>query len=248
MSKKYNKNEILTIVKATLSKPLTAYRMEVYNYTGETKDTKEKYTEVIAGWLLENEDFKRTGYIPTLTRKSSYRTGTHDGNATTGITSEDPPRKEERIALDLFGKNLQFIGDIKDYQTPLSNDVYKNAGELDLLGYNKESRQLNIIELKGPESIETLLRCIMEVHTYWSVVDKDKLRRDFNLSENANIRKAILVFEGTTPYDDFMDSSQDKITTLMKKLEIDLYVLCGSKNYSVAKAYLHNEDYVELGG
>ena len=47
------------------------YKKEFVNYSGETSDTKEYYTEIIAEWLLDN--FYLFDTIKMISRESSYK-------------------------------------------------------------------------------------------------------------------------------------------------------------------------------
>jgi hypothetical protein len=248
MGIKYTESKILEMAEAAFGDSSKAfYNANVVNKSGET-DTGKKITEIIAGLLSTNANIERfNGKIIKIRRGNSYHTLSHDGNATTGNTREQSSRVEEYAAMALFkGKNFQLVGEIKDYQTPRKNIRDDKAGKIDLLSYDKGLDSLNIIELKRPNSKETLLRCVLEVYTYWyTIEDKEQFLKDFKVPEDTRIRRALLVFEDSTPYRDFMCEKQVNVRALMKKLEVDLYVLRGDGNYTIAKAYLHDDDYKE---
>lgn len=131
-----------------------------------------------------------------ISRKSSYKVKTHDGT----IKNEKSNREEEMIAMKLFdfsqnqGKVFDIIGKIIDYQTPLKNVRGDKAVKIDLLAYNENENEnkiektLRILELKRPDSEETMLRCVLEAYTYLKVVDKAKLLKDFGLPEDTEIK------------------------------------------------------------
>jgi len=118
------------------------------------------------------------------------------------IKDENSNREEEKIAMKLFhssqnqGKVFDIIGKIIDYQTPLKNVQTDDAGKIDLLAYNEKEnpKTLRILELKKPDSEETMLRCVLEAYTYLKVVDKDKLLKDFGLPKNTKIKGKINFF------------------------------------------------------
>ena len=122
------------------------YKKEFVNYSGETSDTKEYYTEIIAEWLLDNF------YLFDAIK----------------IKNENSNREEEKIAMELFnisqkeGKKFYIIGKILDYQTPLKNKQGDEAGKIDLLAYNKDSDTgiLRILELKKADSDEMCFRSL----------------------------------------------------------------------------------------
>lgn len=68
----------------------------------------------------------------------------------------------------LFGgrKLTRDIGEIMDYEVPLFNSGNRN---IDLI--SKRGEKLYLLELKKNRSMETLLRCLLEVYTYSCFVD-----------------------------------------------------------------------------
>ncbi len=155
-----------------MDNPETFYKKDFINYRGKTVDTNEYYTEVIAEFLCQNIDSYKNS-IPTISRQESYFTAGHDG------IHKDSNRKEETIAMDMFKQgSFSFIGSIVDYQTPLKNKQTDKAGKMDLLSFDGQT--LRILELKKPDSDETMLRCVLEGFTYLQTVDKRKLIEDFN--------------------------------------------------------------------
>lgn len=52
----YTREEIIKKLQDSSKDMSTLYTQTFINYTGKTTDTKEKYTEVIAEWLLNNID------------------------------------------------------------------------------------------------------------------------------------------------------------------------------------------------
>ena len=77
MGKVYSKNEIIKIIEEAKSDMRNFYKKEFVNYSGETSDTKEYYTEIIAECLLDN--FYLFNTIKMISRESSYKVKTHDG-------------------------------------------------------------------------------------------------------------------------------------------------------------------------
>ncbi|TXJ58291.1 hypothetical protein EPJ67_02480 [Brachyspira aalborgi] len=56
MANGYKKDEIIN--KLENLKDISAlYKEDFINYRGDTTDTKEKYTEVIAEWLIKNNNY-----------------------------------------------------------------------------------------------------------------------------------------------------------------------------------------------
>ena len=172
--------EIIKKLEVAKSEMWKFYSQDFVNYRGKTSD-KERYyyTEIIAKWLLDNIELFND--IKMISRENSYKVDSHDGK----IKNEKSGREEEIIAMKLFdfsqnqGKVFDIIGKIIDYQTPLKNVQTDKAGKIDLLAYNENEKTLRILELKKPDSKETMLRCVLEAYTYLKVVDKAKLLKDF---------------------------------------------------------------------
>ena len=222
MGKKYSKKEILEEIQDMGN----FYKRKVVNYRGTTSDSKEYYTEVVAEWILKN--IYLFDYIKPITREKSYKADSHDGK----IKNEDSGREEEMIAMKLFdssknrGKVFDIIGKIIDYQTPLKDIQTDKAGKIDLLAYNEKEnpKTLRILELKRPDSKETMLRCVLEAYTYLKVVDKDKLLKDFGLPESTKIKACPFVFYEKEQYKE-MQEDRKNLKELIEKLEIEVIYL-----------------------
>ena len=234
MGKKYSKNEILEEIQDMGN----FYKRKVVNYRGTTSDSKEYYTEVVAEWILKN--IYLFDYIKPITREKSYKVDSHDGKN----KDNDSNREEEKIAMKLFdlsqnqGKVFDVIGKIIDYQTPLKDIQTDKAGKIDLLAYNEneEEKTLRILELKKPDSEETMLRCILEAYTYLKVVDKDKLLKDFGLPEDTEIKACPFVFYDGEQHQEMKEikDSRKNLGELIEKLGIEvIYLKEENGEYSV---------------
>jgi len=164
----YSKDEIIKKLEVAKSEMWKFYSQDFVNYRGKTSDKeRDYYTEIIAKWLLDNIELFND--IKMISRENSYKVDSHDGKN----KDNDSNREEEIIAMKLFdssqnqGKVFDIIGKIIDYQTPLKNVRGDKAGKIDLLAYNEneEEKTLRILELKKPDSEETMLRCVLEAYT-----------------------------------------------------------------------------------
>ena len=220
MGKVYSKNEIIKIIEEAKSDMRNFYKKEFVNYSGETSDTKEYYTEIIAEWLLDN--FYLFDTIKMISRESSYKVDSHNGI----IKDENSNREEEKITMELFdysqnkGVTFDIIGKIIDYQTPLKNVQKDDVGKIDLLAYNEKEKTLKILELKKPDSKETMLRCVLEAYTYLKIVDKDKLLKDFGLPKDTILKTCPFVFVDGEQYKE-MQQDRKNLKELMKKLDVE---------------------------
>ena len=237
MGKKYSKEEIIKKLEESKSEMGQFYSENFLNYISETSDKEGDYTEIIAGWLLDNIELFDD--IEMISRKSNYKVKTHDGV----IKNEGSKREEEKIAMKLFelsqnqGKVFDIIGKIIDYQTPLKDVQTDKAGKIDLLAYNEKEnpKTLRILELKKPDSKETMLRCVLEAYTYLKVVDKTKLLKDFALPEDTLIKACPFVFYGKKQYRE-MQQDREHLKDLIEKLGIEvIYLEEKNGEYSIKK-------------
>ncbi len=234
MGKKYSKNEILEEIQDMGN----FYKRKVVNYRGTTSDSKEYYTEVVAEWILKN--IYLFDYIKPITREKSYKVDSHDGKN----KDNDSNREEEKIAMKLFdlsqnqGKVFDVIEKIIDYQTPLKDIQTDKAGKIDLLAYNENEKTLRILELKKPDSKETMLRCVLEAYTYLKIVDEAKLLKDFGLAENTKIKACPFVFYSGEQHQEMKEikDSRKNLGELIEKLGIEvIYLEEKDGEYSIVK-------------
>lgn len=223
----------------------TFYQDDVVNYRGKTSDTGEYYTEVVARFVLDNIEAFKTG-IPMITRKKPYISPTRNGEF-----SKESNRVEEIIAMKLFNKSKQgheysFIGKIIDYQTPLKSKRGDAAGKIDLLSYDGDV--LRILELKKPDSVETMLRCVLEGYTYMMTVDRAKLLGEWSMSSNRAkllgewsissdtvIKSSPFVFRNGLQYQE-MQEERNWLKQLMSELDsVPFYIVEENDNYYVTE-------------
>ena len=76
---------------------------------------------------------------------------------------------------------------------------------------------MRILELKEPDSYETMLRCVLEGYTYMKTVDVKRLIKDFGLSEDVRIQACPLVFKGGLQWQE-MQEERPNLRKLMKIL------------------------------
>lgn len=183
----YTKTEIIRMLEVASKDMAVFYKQGFINYRGKTTDTKELYTEVISEWCCEN--YHLFDGIPMITRISSYKVDSHNGVPDNSLSN----REEELIAMAIFRqRKVNGLGEILDYQTPLKNKREDRAGKIDLLSF--DGNYLRILELKEPDSKETMLRCVLEGCTYLRTVDIEKLLIDFGLPTNVKVIASPLVF------------------------------------------------------
>lgn len=228
----YTRKEILEECKKAFGNKSTFYKKSFINYRGKTTDTKEYYTEVVAEFLCDNINEYIDG-IECISRKSSYKTEGHDG-----IYDEKSNRDEEKIAMQIFTQSkswgaFDFIGDIEDYQTPLKSTADDRAGKIDLLSF--DGNVMHILELKKPDSKETMLRCVLEGFTYLKTVDFHKLISDFGYEPlNVSIKASPFVFYNGEQHKE-MKHSRPHLRKLMTLLDSKPFYIIDDEKYIVVK-------------
>lgn len=213
----YTREQIIEKCEDAFKDKKTFYKQSFINYRGKTKDTDEYFTEVIAEFLCNNIT-AYIGDIETITREETYKTQSHDGV----IKDHNSGRDEEIIAMKMFGNEYDFVGKMIDYQTPLKNSRRDEAGKIDLLAY--DGKTLRILELKKPDSDETMLRCVVEGFTYWKTVNKAKLLADFGLPVNLSVKACPFVFRDGEQHNEMKDA-RPHLKRLMDLLDSKPYYI-----------------------
>ena len=213
----YTRNDILEQCKAAFQSISTFYKQSFINYRGKIEDTDEYFTEVIAEFLCEHISEFMNG-ITTITRESPYKTPGHDGV----IKDHDSGREEEIIAMKMYDKEYDFVGKMIDYQTPLKNKRTDEAGKIDLLAY--DGATLRILELKKPDSVETMLRCVLEGFTYLKTANIAKLLADFKLPSGTIVKACPFVFRNGEQHSE-MREERPHLKRLMDLLDSKPYYI-----------------------
>ena len=225
MANGYTKNEIINKLE-NLKDISILYKEDFINYRGNTTDTKEKYTEVISEWLLNNINLFDN--IQKITRSSSYKVETHDGKHDNSKSN----RNEEIMAMEIFNQgSLNILGKVLDYQTPLKNVRGDDAGKIDIVSYNKDIKTVYLLELKIEDSKETMLRCILEIFTYLRILDTDKFLFDFGLPKDTKIKASPLVFFNGYQHKEMIGGDNKFLKQLMDKLDIEPFYITKNSNY-----------------
>lgn len=234
---KYSKTKTINDVKNAMKGGVeNLYKERLVEWTGLTNDsTPELYTEIIANELINN------GYVAKLKGLKPINRALYNSHNHRKITINiDSNRKEENVAKVLYalfnektGRILGELGTIFDYQVPLKRVKGDKAGKIDLVSYDSGSQKIWLIELKEEGNKETLLRCILEVATYYQVLDRSQFVKDYDILNNdhadANwVHKAVLVFENSHLSNDLKDmkkGKRPKLQALSDLLGVEFFVL-----------------------
>ena len=222
----YTREEIIKKLQDSSKDMSTFYTQTFINYTGKTTDTKEKYTEVVSEWLLNNIDLLYK--IKKITRLSSYKVDTHDGKH----NNQNSNRLEEIMAIEIFNqKSLNILGKVLDYQTPLKNEQDDKAGKIDIVSYNKDIKTVYLLELKNEDNEETMLSCVLKIFTHLRILDTDKFLFDFGLPKDTKIKASPLVFFNGSQYKEMVEGNNKFLKQLMDKLDIEPFYITKNSNY-----------------
>lgn len=186
-----------------------------------------EYCDVLSEFIIDEKVYG-DGKIKKITRKSTYKIASHDGDTKNNKGGEKEVPDEEIVAKKLFNKVVKTLGTVIDYQAPLKDsNENSGVGKIDMI--SKKDNTLYFIELKGFDSKELLLRAILELQTYYETCDREKLIKDFNLEgEIAEVKKAILLFKDSdiaNMYDKLLKKTNSKTIDLMKLLEIEVVII-----------------------
>ena len=114
------------------------------------------------------------------------------------------------------GAQYAKVGKILDYQVPLKNKRSDQAGKIDLLAY--DGNVLRVLELKKPDTQETMLCCVLEGYTYLRTADTRKLIADFDIPAGTPVKASPFVFENSLPYQEYF-AERPKLKQLMGLLD-----------------------------
>lgn len=228
MGKRYDEKQIIQFCKAYNDDWRKFYKQSFVNYRSNIIGSKNSCTEVVARFVLGKlDEFKG---LPVIKRKDSYN-ALHDG-----VFRPESNCEEELDAIKIFnqsraGETVGAIGTVIDYQIPLKSSLADPIGKIDLLSESSDS--VYAIELKRNESRETLLRCILEAYTYSRSVDKKKLFADFGIGAGKTLKTAILIYENSAPYKEYLglrNGERPGLKMLFEALEIWPFLLRRAKN------------------
>lgn len=180
--------------------------------------------EIMAKCVLENLSALES--IKTITRTSNYNANHKAATADDKrkLDKHEQTRREEWIAKCLKDKKFRSIGQIIDYQTPLKNKQTDGAGKIDLVAYHESKNTVFLLELKNEFNTESLLRCALEIYTYYKQLDHKKFLDDFNIPPDTNIKPTILIFKNGHQHDQHR-SEFPNTNKLINALGIKIYTI-----------------------
>jgi len=254
MSRVYSENTIREMIKKALkTNPLFIYQENFLNYKGRTKDSQKYYSEVIANELVENyHQLTQLGKDVSIRRTRSFN-AYHNGipNVDARIERFEYLKFSEKLlAIALFNSNKNYcFGKIIDYQVPLKEKQSDKFGEIDLVAQKDCSLKLIELKIKGGNE-ETLLRALLEVYTYYKLINNslDKFIKDFQLENGKRLffQPAILS-DRTSLSGETMEAIDDcpNMKRLVSKIneEIKISVEFYTYNFDSKKVIQNEADY-----
>lgn len=236
MPKKYSRQETLSrleTIKEEGKGISSLYQKNFVNWSGTSmdKNNPEYYSEIISEWLLKNIDILVGNNIRQVSREN-YKVFHPELDENAPKTN----REEERIAKELHKEKFyKELGEIFDYQVPLKKTQKDTGvGKIDLVAFNKGENNVYLLELKRRDNTETLLRCVLEIYTYWKQLNEVNFKKSFDfLPEDAKVIPAILIFKDSEQYKQYK-SDHPNTRKLMKELGIQTFVVTPSQ-YTIVK-------------
>ena len=179
------------------------YKASIVNYKGYVQGTsqadKNRYSEVIASTLLSKNLLSAWTDLKPV-RPNHFDTNHSPSEIVDMKKLQGTNRKEEILAKLLFyQREVDGLGYIFDYQTPLKVTQNDSYGKIDLLGYNTDDDCYSVIELKyrPSGSEETLLRCILEAYTYYKLLDLKQIKSDVDHAGIKALKKELPKYKHT---------------------------------------------------
>lgn len=243
--KMYDKKQIEDMLNSNL-----LYQKDCINYNGKATN-KEYYIEIAAKYIKNNIDkIKRNGELKYS--ESYVRNEFNLSHNPDKINfNKNSRRYENNLCRYLFKEtfNLGKIGKVIEYELNL---IKGNHTNIDLISFNDEGT-LYLIEVKGTkdkkdlykyDSKETLLRCILEISTYYNTIKArlENLKMILEKNKNINIKNvklAILVPKNSVAYQQYLNKIDyietnslltNPITiegTEIKQIEVHSFEECG---------------------
>lgn len=232
---RYSRKQMQELTRESLKTIETLYKQKFINYKSKTNDTNVLCTEIIANEIL-NEVINSKLKIDTFSRNSkSYLTKSHQNRP---VEIKNTNREEEKCAKRLFNIKTLNIGEVIDFQIPLKDKQEDKLGKIDLMTFNENTLTIYLIELKYGKNNETLLRAILEVHTYCEIIDEEKLKNDYNFNGIKKVMPAVMVIGvDCNSYIELEDiNNRPELLKLAKRLHITFFKSVDGKKFETIHA------------
>ena len=226
-NKRYHPTErILEWCEAASKDMKTFYRQQVV-YQASSRNT-------ISEFLLKNPNLWND--IKTLTRQKSYkceRPGVESGDKLNAA-------KEAWLAMSMYtcsdktGHEYDAIGKVIAYQTPSENVPADNTGDVDLMAWSSKENILYLIELKASDNEESFFHGVLQICTYYQLLNREKLLADFEKPQGSEIIPVVAIFKknnstgrDSTAYRHLIDPKYSRVIDLMNSRGVKVALLSG---------------------
>lgn len=247
MGKKYTYSDIEKNIKEKLDDGIPFYRLDEVNYRGNFKGSNQSYENGIASYLLNltEEDFKKLltkGF--KVVEEKEFGKPDHDKP----VINEDSNRDEEIFVKKLKeNENVNYPYDgmtMDDYQIPVVRKDDSKEGKIDCI--LKFGDILYLTEAKKYKSEETLLRCIVEVLTYFFKVQLNPSSAKRIMEHHGTIdsvfKPAILIFDESYAYKKLV-GNDEALMKLLNKYNIKVFVVKTDNGFNLETA---DKDPIEI--
>jgi len=194
------------------------YNDSYLNQAGTLADAEDTFTTEYVSELLEDHisDLLEIPPVPDAGKEYDRSKANQKtlGGGLKGCYPENcgSTRKEEYIAKYMNQKPYAGIGLIKGIQVPLKQVQEDAAGKIDMLGYDENKQLVSILELKKPDSSETMLRCVMEAFTYFKQLNRDNLLKDFSIQKPVTFAISPLVYKESRACKELTDDKEAHVS------------------------------------
>ena len=182
----------------------------------------------VAKYLLERPDLWER--ITPITRKRTY-------NRKRDVKPTDV--KEARLAMSMFASSnkknhgYKALGKVITHQIPIRGARKDpKVGCIDLMSLSNNKDALYLVELKTYVSEESLLHCVLQIYTYFRLIDQEKLKKDFKIPSDTdsdtkvNIVPVVAIFKGSLAHT-HLDGRFPKVLELIRELKVKIALLSG---------------------
>jgi hypothetical protein len=242
MARKYNEDETRKVIQEYFNKKkeiTMLYAENFINWGGYMKDSEKPYSEVIIEELFKASFIEKLKEREPIPRSNNYFIEKENRRGTSEGTNQIENQFGEMLVKE--GIKTLFMGKMLHRQMSLKGKQSDRIGSIDLISYNEETNMIYLIELKDDVNKETLMSSVLQIATYYQVLDKGKLFKEFSeefkISENIsleNLRKAVLLLRDfksqkqTTSQKEINTLVPDKrpnLCKLIKELNVRLFIM-----------------------
>lgn len=218
----YSSDECYKQIKAVMQGPMNKlYKSSFIKRKGQVEGEGISYLDffakVINNECLVYDEISGEWLLPNIEKSKMKNYFKHDRQNKEGKGEENIQREYGLGVRKLDSK----YGEPKWFEMAM----YPNGKGIDLLYYNEEKNELNIIELKYKSS-EKLLKSILEIQTYyqmtyWKKAFKELIDRGLISNACPKVKKFIMIDEGSDMHKTYMNiNNHEDLSCLIEKFEI----------------------------